>query len=237
MSGERVIHEVHDRYAGKRFTHVTFVQRTQAPDGSAELWYEAIRPPGMVRVDIAPLEARKGFMYRGDSLYNFENGATVRSKADERWISMALLVDVYDQPAERTIERLRQLGVDLSTTHTSTWKGRPAIVIGAVVGDTSSAQAWYDAEHLYPVKIIQPPGGGHPRVEFQIGGHQNMAGGWIESDIQILVGGTVVSRECYGEIRPDADLPDELFDPTRFGTRRWAERTYPLVEHPPDCRD
>ena len=236
LSGRRVIHDVHDRYTGRRFTHVTFLQRTiSPPTGASELWYEAIRPPGLVRVDIAPLEERKGFVYRGDSLYSFEGGRLARAKGDERWISMVLLVDVYDQPADRTIARLTELGVDLSVAHASTWNGRPSVVIGALAGDTASAQAWYDAEHLYPVRIIQPPGGGHPRVEFQVGGHRYLAGGWIETEILVLVGGRAVSRECYGDIRPDADLPDELFDPPRFGEARWAERTYPDVEEPPAC--
>ncbi len=235
FTGEELIEEVHERYTGKRFTHVTFLQRTVGSDGSHELWYEAIRPPGLVRVDIAPLDARKGFMYRADSLYTFEDGRVATAKGDERWISMVLLVDIYDQPAEETIERLRDLGVDLSVIHESSWKGRPAVVVGALAGDTLSAQAWYDAEHLYPVRIIQPPGGGHPRVEFQIGGHQHMAGGWIETEIVIVVGGAVVSRECYGDVRPHAGLPDALYDPDRFGTEQWAEATYPAVEEAPAC--
>lgn len=233
--GERVIHDVHERYTGNRFTGVTFLQRTVAPDGSHELWYEAIRPFGLVRVDIDPLEARRGFVYRGDSLYTFEEGQLARAKGDERWISMALLVDVYAQPAERTIARLRELGVDLATTSTGTWQGRPVIVIGALAGDSTSAQVWYDEEHLYPVRIIQPAGQGHPLVEFRIGGHRNMAGGWIETEIQVVVGGRVVSRECYGEIRPDVDLPESLYDPGSFVSDRWAERAYPNVERAPEC--
>jgi hypothetical protein len=79
-----VFEEIHDRYVGKRFTHVTFVQRTQPAEGEVELWYEAIRPPGQVRVDEAPLEARRGLMYRTDSLYTFEDGAIDVAKGDER---------------------------------------------------------------------------------------------------------------------------------------------------------
>ena len=42
----------------------------------------------------------------------------------------------------------------------------------------------------------------------------------------ILVNGVNATRECYGDVRPHADLPDELFDPAGFATRRWAEEIY-----------
>jgi hypothetical protein len=230
-----VFRQIHDRYVGKRFTHVTFVQRTQPADGPARLWYEAIRPPGLVRVDEAPLEELRGLMYRADSLYTFEAGDIVVAKGDERWITMLVLVDVYALPVDTTLARLRALGVDLAAIHEGHWKGRPAVVVGAQAGDTTAAQIWYDREHLYPVRVIQPPGGGHPRVEFQMSNHQSIAGGWIEGEIRILVGGRLVATECYGEVRPHPGLPEELFRPQAFATARWAETAYPDVDSPPEC--
>lgn len=230
-----VFRQIHDRYGGKRFTHVTFVQRTQPADGPAKLWYEAIRPPGLVRVDEAPLEELRGFMYRADSLYAFEAGEIVVAKGDERWITMLVLVDIYALPVDSTLTRLRALGVDLTAMHESDWRGRPVIVVGAQADDTTAAQIWYDRDHLYPVRVIQPPGGGHPRVEFQMSGHRFMAGGWIEGEIRILVGGRLVTTECYGEVRPHPGLPDEIFHPQAFATARWAEAAYPDVDSPPRC--
>ena len=31
--------EIHERYVGKRFTHVTFLQRTEPAEGEFKLWY------------------------------------------------------------------------------------------------------------------------------------------------------------------------------------------------------
>jgi hypothetical protein len=230
-----IFQQIHDRYVGKRFTHVMFVQRTQPLDAPVELWYEAIRPPGLVRVDKAPLEERRGFMYRADSLYTFEAGRIVEAKGDERWITMLALVDIYSLPVDGTLRRLNSLGVDLGALHETRWNGRPVIVVGAQAGDTVSAQIWYDREDFYPVRVIQPPGGSHPRVDFQISGHRFLEGGWIETEIRIFVGGRLVSTECYGEIRAHSGLADDLFDPKDFTTRRWAEVAYPHVRTPPDC--
>lgn len=230
-----VFRQIHDRYTGKRFTHVTFIQRTEPADGTVELWYEAIRPPGLVRVDKAPLEERSGFMYRADSLYAFEAGDIVVAKGDERWITMLVLLDIYALPVDSTLMRLRALGVDLTAMHEGDWEGRPVVIVGALASDTTAAQIWYDREHLYPVRVIQPPGDGHPRVEFRVSHHRFMSGGWIEGEIRILVGGRLVTTECYGEVRPHSGLPDELFDPHAFATARWAETAYPDVEAPPEC--
>jgi hypothetical protein len=230
-----IFQQIHYRYVGKRVTHVTFLQKTQAPDASVELWYEAIRPPGLVRVDKAPLEERRGFIYRADSLYTFEAGRIVEAKGDERWITMLALVDIYSLPVDGTLQRLRSLGVDLGALHETRWNGRPVIIVGTQAGDTASAQIWYDREDLYPVRVIQPPGGSHPRVDFQISGHRFLEGGWIETEIRIFVGGRLVSTECYGEIRPHSDLADGLFDPQNFMTRQWAEVAYPYVRTPPGC--
>jgi hypothetical protein len=155
QGGESIIEEIHRRYTGKRFTHVTFVQSTRSADGGVELWYEAIRPEGLVRVDIAPLDQRRGFMYRADSMYVFEAGQLVRAKGDERWITMLLLVDIYALPVERSLARLRELGVDVARSHSTDWNGRPAIVVGATSGDTDlfdpaafGVRRW--AEDTYP---------------------------------------------------------------------------------------
>lgn len=227
--------EIHDRYTGKRFTHVTFIQRTQPAEGPVELWYEAIRPPGLVRVDKSPLEALDGLMYRADSLYVFDGGGVVRSKGDERWITMLVLVDIYALSPGETLERLGALGVDLSTMHEEDWEGRPAVIVGAAMGDTTAAQIWYDKEHLYPVRVIQPAGEGHPRVEFRMLRYQFLSGGWIENEIRIFVDGRLVTTECYGEVRPHPGLSEDLFAPDAFATRRWAETVYPEVDGPPDC--
>lgn len=230
-----VFEEIHDRYVGKRFTHVTFLQRTEPAGGEVKLWYEAIRPLGYVRVDEAPLDARNGLMYRRDSLYVFRDGAVTFSAGNQRWITMLTLVDVYALPVDSTLARLASLGVDLSTMHESEWEGRPAIVIGGAAGDTTSAQVWYDREHLYNVRVIQPPGASQNRVDFRMSRFQFLSGGWIENRIDIVVGGRVVTTECYADVRAHPGLPEELYDPATFATRLWAEEAYPDVSGPPEC--
>ncbi|MFL5473613.1 MAG: hypothetical protein ACJ8AM_14765, partial [Gemmatimonadales bacterium] len=56
-SGEELVRQMHDRYAGKWYHNLTFTQTTSFPDRPAETWYEAGEIPGKLRIDIAPLDS------------------------------------------------------------------------------------------------------------------------------------------------------------------------------------
>ena len=58
---------------------------------------------------------------------------------------------------------LKQGGFDLSKRHERLYNGRPVIVLGALEGDSISAQFWLDKEHFAVVRIIGPRG--EPRIE------------------------------------------------------------------------
>ncbi|HEY7472936.1 MAG TPA: hypothetical protein VIE68_11375 [Gemmatimonadota bacterium] len=148
---------------------------------------------------------------------------------------MLTQVDIYAQSVEETLARLGVLGVDLEAMHETEWEGRPAVVVGALAGDTTAAQIWYDREHLYPVRVVQPPGGGYPRIEFRISRYEFMEGGWIENRIDIVIDGKVVTTECYDEVRAHPGLPDAMYDPNTYATYLWADTTYPDVHAPPEC--
>ena len=50
----------------------------------------------------------------------------------------------------------KQGGFDLSKRHERLYNGRSVIVIGALEGDSTSAQFWLDREHFTVVRIINP---------------------------------------------------------------------------------
>ena len=50
-----------------------------------------------------------------------------------------------------------------------------------------------------------------------------------------MIGGRVVTTECYADVRAHPGLPEELYDPATFATRLWAEEAYPDVPGPPEC--
>ncbi len=45
-TGEELIQQMRQRYDGKWYRTLTFVQKTTLPDGKIEIWYEALSAPG-----------------------------------------------------------------------------------------------------------------------------------------------------------------------------------------------
>jgi len=224
LTAAQVLREVHARYTGKRFTHVTFVQTTTHGDGRRETWYEALAPGGRVRVDIAPLSDRRGFIYRSDSQYVFRGGEVVEASGGQRWLSMLILLDLYSLPVDSTLARAAELGLRLGPAHTAVWQGRKVYVAGASAGDTLSPQVWYDHEHLYPVRLVQRALPDGPRYDWHIDQHVLLAGGWIERQIRIYSGDRLLVTETYDSIVPRPGLPDSLFLPVPYRPPAWLGR-------------
>src|SRR5262249_17862148 len=132
-SGEELVRRMHDRYAGKWYQTLTFVQTTTFPDHPAETWYEAGTIPGKLRIDIAPLDSMNAFMYVGDSAIVFKGGKRVAAQQD-RNLLMTLGFDVYGQPPETTIEQLKAQSMDLSKVREDNWNGTKVWVVGADKG-------------------------------------------------------------------------------------------------------
>ena len=154
-NGEELVGMMRERYAGKWYKTLTFVQKTTLPDGRIETWYEALELPGKLRIDIAPLDSGKTLLFRNDSLYVFEQRVLKSSQPFVHPL-MVLGFDVYQSPVAETVRKLRDLNFDLSKLHQTTWQGRPTYVVGAETGDTTSPQFWIDAERLYFVRSFEP---------------------------------------------------------------------------------
>jgi len=203
-SGARLITAMHDRYAGKWYRTITFVQT----------WYEAAYLPGRLRID-TNLGMKSGAVYARDSVYSFADGKLVR--ADSGFNELLLLgFDVYTQPAARTDGILRRIGVDVSKIHEATWNGQPVYVVGAALGDTTSKQFWVDRERLLFVRLVEKTPRGY--TDFRFNKYELVNGGWIATEVEQLVNGSRVLLEEYRDVRPYATLSTALFDPRQWLT-------------------
>ena len=109
-TGLDVLRLMHDAYASRWPTNVTFVQTSTFHEGDStrvETWYEAIQS-GKLRIDFAPLEAGNGVIFRSDSIYRFQGDSLLGSGPLVHPL-MVLSRDVYEMPPERTGERPRRL--------------------------------------------------------------------------------------------------------------------------------
>ncbi|MFQ5552096.1 MAG: hypothetical protein ACE5FJ_12755 [Gemmatimonadales bacterium] len=214
-TGEDVVRMMHERYEGRWYEHLTFVQRTSYYDigsgelDSARIWYESLALPGRLRIDLAPLSSGDGILFRNDSLYVLRSDSIVF--ATSRIHQLLLLgFDVYHLPVEMSIARLRGLGYDLSRMYEAEWQGRDVYVVGAESAADRSNQFWIDRGRLVFVRELRyPPNGAE--VEVQFNRYYEGGGGWIAPEVVFKVNGRMTLHEEYGNIRTDIDLEPAVF--------------------------
>src|SRR5438874_11257062 len=74
-NGREIIRAMHDRYAGKRYRTLSFVQQNTAtrPDGSQQhsVWREYAPPPGKLRTEFVPPDSGHGILLVKYSQFGF----------------------------------------------------------------------------------------------------------------------------------------------------------------------
>jgi hypothetical protein len=221
-SGEALLRRMNAEHRGSWFTSLVFVQHTTYP-GTArapETWYETMVRPGRLRIDIE----RGGTMaqtmiFRDDTLHQVANG-TLRGSQPLVHSLLLLLHDIHVGDGDAVIAKLRGQGFDLSRTHASTWEGQPVIVVGAVAGDTASAQFWVDPVRLVVVRVLQSgPGGAHN--DTRIGKFSTHGPALLEREITFVTNGAPRMVEEYTWVRVGDAIPPEVFDPAHPGLPAW----------------
>lgn len=224
--GKDLIAAMHKKYNKKWYRTLTFVQKTTTikPDGSTnvEIWYEAMQIPGKLRIDIAPLEKGNGVIFADGKITSFRDGKNINSREFVHPL-LALGFDVYGQPAEKTIEQVSSLSIDMSVIRKDKWQGRDVYVVGAKSGDTKSPQFWIDKKNLYFVRLIEVKGNNKNIHEIQFNKYEKLKGGWIAPEVIFFVDGKKTMIEEYSDMQADIPLSELLWDTNSWMT---APRDY-----------
>jgi len=220
--GTALIKAMHERYEGKWYRTLTFVQTTTLPTKQrVETWYEAGQIPGKLRIDIAPLDSGSAILFRADSVYRVRQGKAGKGQPFVHPL-MVLGFDLYRDSVSRTLAKLTAMGFDLSRIREDRWQGRPVYVVGAAAGDTIAKQFWVDQERLVFVRMLEPAGGKEGAVaETQFNKYQPLGQGWISVEVLFTVGGELIQKEEYADPRADVNLPDSLWEPAAFSRPTW----------------
>ena len=226
-SATELVERMHRAYDGRWFRTLVFVQRTifTNPDGTTreQTWYEAMRVPSTLRIDVAPLDSGNGVLFTADSTYRIRRGALARADARPNPF-LPFVAAPYTQPPAVTLAQIAREGYDTTRIHASEWRGRPAYVVGAAAGDTTTPQFWVDRDRLVVVRLLPPAQGGQ-RLDIHLDGWKQYGASWISTDIDILADGRSVQREYYTEVAVDVALDPALFDPGQWtSARHWSRR-------------
>jgi len=224
-TGEEVVRTMHDRYAGKWYRTLSFVQHNTEylPGDSVKrsIWFERASIPGTLRIDFRDgptTPTGNGILFSNDSQYVVQGDTVAQAIAFVHPL-MVLGFDVYAQTAERTLQQLRQLGFDLSTVHEDTWQGRPVWVVGAKAGDLHTRQFWVDRERLVFVRLLEPGRRDTTATtEIQFNDYRAFGSAWVSAQVLFLANGQRRFLEEYADIKTDVAIGPEVFD-----VRRWKE--------------
>ena len=229
-TAERLIDAMRDRYAGKWYNTLTFVQASTFynADGSVrrtETWPESLMMPGRLRIDIGNPSVGNAVIYANDTIYQFQPRRLNPRQPGNNPLQV-LGFDVYHLPPARTLEILSSIGYDLSTMHRATHEGRDYYVVGAPNGDMKRKQFWVDADQLLLWRVLEPWAANDTvnmrEIRFQ--DYKQHGGGWVAEEVDFLRNGTRYFFEKYRDVRTDVEVDPALFDPRQFTTaKHWYQ--------------
>ena len=226
--GTALLARMHDRYAGKWFQTLTFVQRTtqQRPDGTSQVttWYESQRG-SRLRIDVGDPALGNGALYTADSLYVVRGGKVVRSVAEGNPF-LPLIVSVYLEPLDVTLAQLAPYKIDLSRIRVQDWEGKPTYVVGASSpSDTTSPQFWVEKDRLIVTRFLMPlvPSPEGRAQDVRLENNVPLGGGWLATRVRMLDKGAPMQTEEYSDWRAGVELPASFFQVEHWSdVAHWA---------------
>jgi hypothetical protein len=225
-SAQRLVEAMRDRYSGKWYSTLTFVQASTfyRPDGTvlrSETWPESAMMPGRLRIDIGNPSLGNAVIYANDTVYQFQQKRLIRREPGNNPLQV-LGFDVYHLPPSRTLEILSSLGYDVSSMYKADVEGRDYYVVGARQGEVKRKQFWVDADRLLLWRVMEPwlPTDTTNVREIRFQDYKQHGGGWVGEEVDFLRNGTRYFFEKYRDVRTDVDIDPALFDPRQFTTAK-----------------
>jgi hypothetical protein len=224
--GEALLRTMHDRYKASWYDTVTFTQKstTHNPDGTTkvETWYEAALLPGKLRIDIAPLQNRNGYIFSDGNLTILKDG---KVSGTQPRVNMLLVLgfDVYRQDPETTINVVKAQGYDLTKLREDTWEGHPVYVVGAAKGDLQTRQFWVEKDTLLFVREMEPSRSDQKTEDIRFVDYRKLAAGWIAARVEVHVDGKMTFSEEYSDIQCNVKIDPAVFDPQQFNSTHWEK--------------
>ena len=221
-TGQDVVRAMHDKYAGSWYPTVSFVQNVVYTDGrpAQDMW-EALKIPAKLRIDFGPVDAPpRTIIYKDETRYVFEKGKLTSTSRVPNLL-LVLGFDVYGQPPGKTTGLLEAEGFDLSKLREDTWEGKPAWVVGAGAGDTTSNQFWIEKERLLFLRLIEKTKAGDSS-DIRFTKYEPLGRGWIGTVVIFNTNGKETFREVYRDWRVNPAVTDALFDTETWAPPAWV---------------
>lgn len=172
--------------------------------------------PGKLRVTLLPASIRSGYVRDRQRLAVFERGRKVLS-VNRVDLAMLLAYDVFAQSVDTTIMWLDSAHVRFGLLRRGELDGRRVWVVGALEGDTTSAQFWVDAERWRVVRVIQrEPQTPNEISDTRFTDFTEVLSVPVPLRIEVRRGGRVALRQDIFDVAVNPSLPSRAFDLSRW---------------------
>jgi hypothetical protein len=222
-SARDLVTEMHDHYSGKWYRTLRFNQTntfyTSSGKEEQSHWVQNLSVPGRLRIDFEPLSSKSGLLILNNRVTTFDNGRRIDSRRSIQAV-LTLTADVYAIPVSVTMRRLDSLKIDTDKFHVDKLDKKKVYVIGAEEGDLESSQVWIDASRLVLVRLIQKEKRGERTVvtDTRVGEYREIDGFLVAHEFVSMRDGRPYFREQYENVKVNGDLPDGIFDPSRWSS-------------------
>lgn len=220
--GAGVIEAMQESHTGDWYETLTFVQTTinHGPGGATDttIWYEALKLPGRLRIDINEPGSGDTWIFRNDSIYVYAQGQLANAVPTLHPL-LLLGFDVYHLPAADVVSKLDTLGFDLSKMYQTEWEGRGVYAVGADSAGTNAPEFWIDRERLVFVRLFQNAGpGGSIRQDIRFDAYEPLGNAWIAPEVRFYADSTLMLEELYDDVEIGMELDDAFFEPGSWQT-------------------
>ena len=171
--------------------------------------------PGKLRVEQLPLN-RSGYVRNRQQLAVFERGRRVSmlSRVD---LSMLLAYDLFAQSIDTTIMWLDSARVRFGLLRRDELDGRAVWVVGALEGDTTSAQFWVDAQRWRVLRVIQHEARAPSEVsDLRFTNFTELLDVPVPTQVRLYRAGKLVQQQEVSNLVANPSLPSRAFDLARW---------------------
>jgi hypothetical protein len=214
--GEDIIKLMYKKYAGKWARTLVFDQTTEIyldTTKKVQTWHEDMLFPDKLRIDIEPVANGNSSIFRGDSTYSIRNGHVAKTSAQGNDL-IFLLGGMYFYPLDKTIEKFKGLGYDLSKISEGTFNGKPIYIIGVTHKDDKVSQLWVNKDDLYLVRMIKYDKNTKQDALFE--DYIKIGGGGAETKVTFYLNDKLRQVEIYHNCKEAPDMDTRIFDPQHY---------------------
>lgn len=221
--GEAIVKEMHSKWKGKWYPHISFEQEAifykDKKVTKTEIWQEILSSPGKLHIRFNGFNTLNGAIYNNDSVYHYQSGVLKSKKRETNYLEL-LGFDIYLYEPEVSISKLKELGFNLNKSYVSTYRNQKILIVGSDdPADMTSSQFWVDSRRYLVRRVIKNTSGSVRDVHFN--SYKKIDKNWVATEMVFKNEKDTIFVERYFNITFPEKVSYRIYDPVNFSLTAW----------------